>query len=70
MGQIGGNDLWLFFCSNKIPKLAPLRVVKSASSIINIILRFLIHAKAPDRKESELTSRVNSSIFSLSPNWV
>ena len=57
--------------------LAPFRVVNSARKSQFIIVRFLIHAKAPDRKASELTSRVNSSIFALSTigfvlalNWV
>jgi hypothetical protein len=40
-------------------------VIKSASSIINIIVRLLIHAKAPDRNTRELTSRVNSSILRI-----
>ncbi len=40
-------------------------MVNSARSIINFIVKFLIHAKAPGRKASELTSRVNSKASGL-----
>jgi hypothetical protein len=46
--------------------LVPFRVVDSARKSSKTIVKVLSRVKAPDRKASKLTSRVNSIIFALS----